>query len=69
MSEFTNVMKSVISKKGYKNKFVAERMGISEKKLSYILNERKIIDEKIILAFCKATEVSPNELFGYNKPA
>lgn len=69
MNEFTNTMKAIIKKAGYKNKFVAEKMGITERQLSDILNGRKIIDYKIILLFCQATDTEPNELFGYNKSA
>ena len=69
MSEFTNAMKAVIAKSGYKSKAVAEKMGIEPRKLSDILNERKVIDEKIISSFCNALDVSPNELFGYDESA
>lgn len=69
MSEFTNTMKAAIKRTGFKNKTVAEKMGISDSKLSDILNGRKLITEKIILSFCEAVEVEPNELFGYNKSA
>lgn len=67
MSEFTKAMKSAIGKSGYKDKYVAEKMGIRPRKLSDILNERKVIDEKIILSFCNALNIEPNELFGYDK--
>lgn len=69
MSEFTNAMKAAIRRSGYKDKFVAEKMGIEPRKLSDILNGRKIIDEKIILSFCNALNVEPNELFGYDRSA
>ena len=64
MSEFTNAMKAAIGKSGYKAKAVAEKMQIEPRKLSDILNGRKIIDEKIISSFCNALNISPNELFG-----
>lgn len=69
MDEFTNVMKAAIKKKGYQDKFVAEKMGIPARKLSNILNGRKTIDYKIILSFCNALDIQPNELFGYNRSA
>ena len=69
MNEFTNAMKAIIKKAGYKNKFVAQKMGLTERQLSDVLNGRKTIDYKIIMLFCEATGTQPNELFGYNKTA
>ena len=69
MNEFTNNMKAIIKKIGYKNKFVAEKMGLTQRQLSDVLNGRKTIDYKIIMLFCEATNTQPNELFGYNKSA
>ncbi len=66
---FAQNVRKVIKEKGYKQNFVAGKMGITYRQLSDILNGRKIIDEKIIMLFCKALEVEPNELFEYKKGA
>lgn len=64
---FIDNVKIIIVKKGFKQKFIAQKMGISEKKLSDILNGRKVIDVNIIELFCRALDVCPNELFGYDE--
>ena len=64
---FIEAVRSTIKNKGIKNKFVAEKIGISERKLSDILNGRKTIDVDIVCSIIKALGVSPNELFGYGK--
>ena len=61
--------KSIILRTGLKQKVIAERMNMSDRKLSDILNGRKIIDDVIVLLLCRALEVTPNDLFGYNKNA
>jgi len=62
-------VKKYISKSGLKQKFFAEKIGMTERQLSDIINGRKIIDSSMILTLCEALEVSPNELFGYDKTA
>lgn len=64
MKEFLANLRSIIQEKGFKHKFVAQKMGIDERKLSAILNGRKVVDVEIILSLCKVLEVSPNELLG-----
>ena len=64
---FIDNVKSIIAKKGFKQKFIAQEMGISERKLSDVLNGRKIIDVNIIEMLCSALDVCPNELFGYEE--
>lgn len=61
--------KKLISELGLKQKAVAKRMDISDRKLSDILNGRKIIDDVIVQSLCKALDVEPNNLFGYDKSA
>lgn len=63
-----NAKKAIIAS-GLKQKVVAERMNISYKKLSNILTGRKMVDANIVISLCKALDVSPNELFGYNTSA
>lgn len=69
MCKVSIVAREIIKQKGLKQKYVAEQMKMTERKLSDILNGRKIIDEKIILSFCNALNVEPNELFGYDRTA
>ena len=63
-----NAKKAIIAS-GLKQKVVAERMNISYKKLSNILTGRKMVDANIVISLCRALDVSPNELFGYNTSA
>ena len=67
--KFIENTKKLIQKKGYKQTFIAQKMKISDRKLSDILNHRKVIDVSIIFSLCEALEVSPNELFGYDESA
>lgn len=67
MSEIILNTKKIILEKGLKQKYIAEKMGITEQKMSDILNERKVVDDSVILSLCNALDVSPNELFGYSK--
>lgn len=64
-SEIASTVKRIIKQKGLKQKYVAGKMGITERKFSDIVNGRKTIDENVIRKLCFALEVTPNELFGY----
>lgn len=59
-----NNIKRIIESKGLKQGFVAKKAGLSSKDLSNIINGRKIIRDKTILALSLALNVTPNELFG-----
>ena len=65
MNEFISKTKKLIKEKGIKQRYLAQKMGISERKLSDILNGRKKIDIEIILLFCNALKIEPNELIYY----
>ena len=69
MNSISNNVKRIIREKGLKQKYIAEKMGITERKLSDILNGRKVIDEGIIMSLYDTLNVEPNELFGYDKSA
>lgn len=58
-------IKSIISSKGLKHSWVAQQMGIPKYQLSFIFQGRKRITCDIILDFCDALDVTPNDLFGY----
>ena len=66
---FINNMRKIIQERGYKQVFIARQMNISERKLSDILNNRKVIDIDIVLSLCNVLHVSPDELFGYTRSA
>lgn len=66
MNSLVIVVKDILKQKGLKQKYVAGKMGITERKFSDIVNGRKTIDENVIRKLCFALEVTPNELFGYH---
>lgn len=69
MTNVAENIKAIISAKGIKQKVVAERAEISEKKLCDMLNGRATIKACHIPAIAIALEVTPNELLGFtNKP-
>ena len=67
MEKLIYTIRWIINSKGLKQKAVAERMGITDKKLSEMLNGRKKIYFEDIQKFCSALNVTPNELFGIEK--
>lgn len=69
LDKLTTTIKKIIDDKGLKHKYVAQKMGITERKFCDIINGRKVIDEEIIRLLCNALETRPDILFGYNKPA
>ncbi len=56
-------IKRIIKSKGLKQKSVAERAGIPEKKFSDMLTGRAMIQACYIPAIANALEVTPNEIF------
>ena len=59
MNNLSKEVKNILSQKGLKQKFVAQKMGITERKFSDIVNNRKTIDESVIRSLCSALDVSP----------
>lgn len=62
-------IKEIILQKDIKQKAVARAANIPEKQFSNMVNGRKKVDARHILPICRALGITPNELFGYNKPA
>lgn len=60
-------IKKIINERGFKQKAIAKKIGMSEECLSACINGRKIIRTEYVGAICEALEVSPNELLGYTK--
>ena len=67
MSIIVRNISRIIKEKGLKQKYVAERVGISETTLSNYLAERSGIKADMVPNFCDALDVEPNEL--YKQPA
>lgn len=67
MQNVITAVKIIMAEKGLRQKEVASKMNISEKKLSNIMTGRKVIDIPIIRSLCTALGVTPNELFMYKK--
>ena len=53
----------IIEERGLKQRAVAKRAGMSDQTLSDMLNGRRLIKAKDILALADALEVTPNERF------
>ena len=69
MAMFEENVKSVMQNKGLKQKYVAQKIGISEKAFSAMLTGRKNVLVTDVLNICNALEVSPNQLLGYDETA
>ena len=63
MSVIASNIARIIDEKGLKQKYVAEKVGITEQTLSNYLACRSGIRADMIPAFCKALEVDPNALY------
>ena len=58
------IIKKIINEKGLKQKSVAEKAGIPEKKFSSMLTGKATIKACYIPVIAKALDVTPNDLFG-----
>lgn len=56
-------IRKIMSEKGLKQKYVAEKSDLTEQQFSDILNERKQFKVDYVLPICYALNVKPNELF------
>ena len=63
MSVLVNNINRIIREKGLKQKYVADKIGVSETALSNYLSERSGIKADIVPDICRALEVEPNELY------
>ncbi|WP_317395695.1 helix-turn-helix transcriptional regulator [Blautia hydrogenotrophica] len=67
-SDIIQNIKSIINRKGMKQKVVAERAGFTPQEFSNILNERrKLLRVEYMPAIADAMEVDVNELYGINR--
>lgn len=56
-------IRKIMSEKGLKQKYVAEKSDLTEQQFSDILNERKQFKVDYVLPICYALNIKPNELF------
>ncbi len=57
-------IRRIMTEKGLKQKYVADKSEFSEQEFSNMLNGRKRIDVSYINRICFALNVQPNDLFG-----
>lgn len=62
--QFIENTRRIINQRGYKDKAIAEKIGVSANQFSSMMNNRKIITAVDVMAIANALEVTPNELFG-----
>ena len=62
--QFIENTRRIIKQRGYKDKAIAEKIGVSANQFSSMMNNRKIITVVDVMAIANALEVTPNELFG-----
>ncbi len=67
MSVVAANIKKYINEKGFKQKAIAEKIQMSERNFSAMLNGRKNVDCTYIVPICIALDVSPNDLFDYQR--
>lgn len=60
-------VKGIIASRGLKQYVVAEKCGYSAKRFSDLLNDRKVITERDIVKICEGLDVTPNEIFFFDK--
>ena len=67
MSEVGRNIKAIISARGLKQGFAAKMCGYPDKTFSAMINGRRRISDKDIVAISKGLCVEPNQLFGIER--
>ncbi len=62
-------LREMIAERGLKQKFIAEKIGISETALSAMLNGRQIIDVDVFFAIAVILRMTPDEIYEFRKGA
>lgn len=62
-------LSDAIDKSGLKQKFVAEKAGISEQALSAMLNGRQRIEVETFFAIAVVLHLTPDEIYAFRKGA
>lgn len=57
---------AAVKESGFKQKFIAERIGVSEQAFGAILNGTRKISVDEFFGLCGILGKSPNELYGFN---
>ena len=59
-------IKKVMDEKGYKQRFVAEQIGLSEQAFCDLLNGRRVMKISEVVPIVKVLGITPNDLFSHN---
>lgn len=62
-------LKTFVHETGIKHYVLAKRCGYSAREFSLLINGKKPILDKDILILCKALNISPNDLLGFDESA
>lgn len=62
-------LREMIDERGIKQKFIAEKVGISETALSAMLNGNQRIDVDTFFAIAVVLKMSPDEIMSFKKGA
>lgn len=62
-------LREAINRKGLKQKFIAEKVGISEAALSAMLNGNQKIDVDTFFGIVEILQMTPDEIFDLRKGA
>jgi transcriptional regulator with XRE-family HTH domain len=62
-------LREMIDERGLKQKFIAEKIGISETALSQMLNGKQKIDVDTFLAIATVMHMTPDEIYSFKKDA
>lgn len=65
----TQIINRIIAEKGLKKCAVAQKAGYSPQQFSDMLKGRRKIHYDDVPKLCEALQITPNELFGYNRTA
>lgn len=59
-------LRNMIESRGLKQKFIAEKIGVSETALSAMLNGNQKIDVDTFFAIANVLQMTPDEVFAFN---
>ncbi len=62
-------LRAAIEERGIKQKFIAEKIGISETALSLMLNGNQKIDVDTFFAIASVLRMTPDEIYAFKKGA
>ena len=62
-------LQDAIDESGLKQRFIAEKVGISEQALSAMLNGRQKVDVETFFAIAVVLHLSPNQIYAFRRGA